>query len=249
MSYPLLKTVQRQFSQIGQRTFEWIIATLSSLWIGGLATAMLSLWVFAEIVDELLENEAQQFDRAILLGIGQLRTPFLDRAAVFITNFGDPNVLTAVALAFVLVWLIQRRWKRALSLTIALLGVSGLNLLLKNLFARSRPQLWERIVDVRYYSFPSGHAMVSLVVYGLLGYALARRFPQWRVPIVAVTATLVGSIGLTRLYLGVHWPTDVVAGFAAGLVWSIACILAFEMSQNADLRAKFDRFLQKQSSK
>ncbi|MDC0833429.1 Membrane-associated phospholipid phosphatase [Geitlerinema sp. FC II] len=245
MPHPLIKSVKRQFSSTGQRTLEWMVATLSSLWIGGLAIAMLSLWAFAEIAEDLLENEAQTFDRTVLLAIGQWRTPFLDRVAVAVTTLGDPSILTAIASGFVLVWLFQRHWKRALSLAIALLGVSGLNLLLKHLFARSRPQLWERVVDVRYYSFPSGHAMVSLVLYGLLGYALARQFPRWRVGIAGGTIAIIVAIGLTRLYLGVHWPTDVIAGFAAGLVWSIACILAFEVSQNADLKTQLDRFLKK----
>ncbi len=89
--------------------------------------------------------------------------------------------------------------------------------------------LWQRSVDVSFYSFPSGHAMVSLVIYGMLSYLLATRFHRKRKSILSVTILLIAAIGLSRLYLGVHWPTDVIAGYAAGLVWLIACIFSLEV--------------------
>jgi undecaprenyl-diphosphatase len=103
--------------------------------------------------------------------------------------------------------------------------------LLKLLFGRARPALWDRIIHVGLHSFPSGHAMVSIVIYGFIGYILAKQFPQWRGRIFALTFVLIVAIGFSRLYLGVHWPTDVVAGYAAGLVWLIACIQRLELPQ------------------
>ncbi|MEW6497887.1 MAG: phosphatase PAP2 family protein, partial [Cyanobacteriota bacterium] len=120
-------------------------------------------------------------------------------------------------------------------LVIAAVGAAVLNNLLKILFGRARPELWERIVDVRQYSFPSGHAMISLVIFGMIGYLLSTKFPQWRGWIIGLTIVLVTGIGLSRLYLGVHWPTDIVAGYAAGLVWLFACIFSLQVWQDRRL--------------
>lgn len=95
--------------------------------------------------------------------------------------------------------------------------------------------LWERVVDVSHYSFPSGHAMISMVTYGMIGYLLVSKFPQWRGWITSLTLILVTGIGLSRLYFGVHWPTDIVAGYAAGLVWLLACIFSLQVWQDRRL--------------
>jgi undecaprenyl-diphosphatase len=115
-------------------------------------------------------------------------------------------------------------------LAIVISGGIGLNYLLKQLFLRDRPQLWERILDVSNYSFPSGHAMISLVVYGFIGYWLAKKYPAWRWLTTSFTIAFILAIGFSRLYLGVHWPTDVIAGYTAGLVWLLACVLVWEVS-------------------
>ena len=87
------------------------------------------------------------------------------------------------------------------------------------MFDRDRPELW-KLVDSKTHtsSFPSGHAMMSLVIYGLIGYLLAVRLPRWRWWIAIGTILIVTIIGFSRLYLGIHWPTDVAAGYAAGLI-------------------------------
>jgi len=132
----------------------------------------------------------------------------------------------------IILWVRKHR-SSATTIAIAGAGGIGLNILLKQLFARARPQLWERTVDVRFYSFPSGHAMMSMVIYGLLSYFLASRFPRWRVGIFSLTLVLIAAIGFSRLYLGVHWPTDIIAGYTAGLVWLISCILSLEIWQQS----------------
>lgn len=214
-----------------------LFSLLLKIRIGGLLLAGLSLWIFEQIADEVLEKESYALDERILLAIRRLHTPLLDQAMLGITFIGDPAVLI-VACIGIAIWLLRLRQRsEATTLAIAAIGALGLNLLLKQLFSRARPMLWERIVDVGQYSFPSGHAMVSLVIYGFIGYLLATRFRRYRVWIVSLTVLLIIAIGFSRMYLGVHWPTDVAAGYAAGLVWLIACILSLKIWR--EHRAKY----------
>ncbi|WP_371915107.1 phosphatase PAP2 family protein [Fischerella major] len=146
-----------------------------------------------------------------------------------ITFLGEPVFLLLICLGIGIRLLYYHRRSQATTLGIAAVGAIGLNYLIKVLFGRARPQLWNRIVDVGQYSFPSGHAMISLVIYGFIGYLIAKRYPRWRAWIFTLTIILIIAIGFSRLYLGVHWPTDVVAGYAAGVVWLMTCILSLEM--------------------
>jgi undecaprenyl-diphosphatase len=164
-------------------------------------------------------------DTTILLTLQKLHTPLLDQIMVGITSLGQPPLLLLTCLAWEAGLLYRQRQAQAATFGIAAVGAISLNYLLKEIFVRTRPALWDHIIHVNHYSFPSGHAMVSMVVYGLMGYTLAQEFPQWRKQILALTAVLILAIGFSRLYLGVHWPTDVVAGYAAGLVWLTACVI------------------------
>ncbi|MDM9380078.1 phosphatase PAP2 family protein [Chlorogloeopsis sp. ULAP01] len=170
-------------------------------------------------------------DAVILLAIQRLHTPFLDTIMLGITSVGNPPVLLLICLGLAIGPLFYKRGIEATSLGIAAVGALGLNYWLKILFARARPALWDWIIHVGHHSFPSGHAMGSMVIYGFLAYVLAKQFPQWRRQIFASMTGLIIAIGFSRLYLGVHWPTDVAAGYAAGLVWLIACIIGMELWQ------------------
>jgi|GEM_PF-1069454 len=170
-------------------------------------------------------------DTSILLAIQKLHTPLLDRIMLGITSLGDPTILLLVSLGLGFGLNHHNRRSQATTLGIAAGGAIALNCLLKLLFGRARPALWDRLIHVGLHSFPSGHAMVSIVIYGFIGYILAKQFPQWRGRIFALTFVLILAIGFSRLYLGVHWPTDVVAGYAAGLVWLMACIERLELRQ------------------
>ncbi|MBW4435151.1 MAG: phosphatase PAP2 family protein [Pelatocladus maniniholoensis HA4357-MV3] len=194
----------------------------------GLLLSALALWVFAQIADEVLEQETQRFDQSILLAIRQMHTPIGDRVMLGITFLGEPVFLLLICLGIAIRLLYIHRRSQATTLGIAAVGAIGLNYLIKVLFGRVRPQLWNRIVDVGQYSFPSGHAMISLVIYGFIGYLIAKRYRRWRAWIFTFTMILIIAIGFSRLYLGVHWPTDVIAGYAAGVVWLMTCILSLE---------------------
>lgn len=232
----MLFRVLRQFSEqilhfwkghIGPR----ITNLLSLVQLGGLLISVLGLWGFAAIAEEVLDKETQAFDTQILLAIRQLHTPLLNQIMIGITTLGEPTILAIASLGVGLLLLWRRYWAELATMGIAVAGGLGLNMLLKDAFARDRPELWNRILDVRYYSFPSGHAMVSLVVYGVLAYLLGLQFPRHRGPIFTIATVLILMIGFSRLYLGVHWPTDVVAGFAAGTVWLLACLLTLEIGR------------------
>ena len=206
-----------------------IRSLISIIRLGGLAVAALAMWGFATIAQEVWEKETYAFDTSILLYLRSLHDPLRDRVMLAFTFFGEPNLLLALSVSLGIILWVRKHRSEATTIAVTGAGALGLNILLKQLFARARPQLWERTVDVRFYSFPSGHAMISMVIYGLLGYLLGSRFPKQRWWIYSLTVILVAVIGLSRLYLGVHWPTDIIAGYTAGLVWLIACIYSLEV--------------------
>ncbi len=189
---------------------------------------------------------AYNLDTRILLAIQKLHTPISDRIMLGITFLGDPVSLLLICLGLGIGSLYYKRRLEATTLGIAAVGAIGLNYLLKVRFGRARPALWDRIINVGLHSFPSGHAMVSMAIYGFIGYILAKQFPQSQEQIFALTVILIGAIGFSRLYLGVHWPTDVIAGYAVGLVWLIACIITLELWQK--YRSSGSDLLEGQSS-
>ncbi|MGF1477888.1 MAG: phosphatase PAP2 family protein [Cyanophyceae cyanobacterium] len=203
---------------------------LSVVFVSGLGVTVLALWSFVELADDVLGQETQAIDTAILQALRANHTLLLDQIALGVTFLGEPLVLVILSAAFGAMLLWQQQWVSAAALTITTGGGVGLNYLLKDFFARQRPALWERIVDVKQYSFPSGHAMISLVVYGFVGYWVATRYRRWRSLTITTIVCLIAAIGLSRLYLGVHWPTDIAAGYAAGTVWLLTCILSLEVA-------------------
>ncbi|MEB3831540.1 phosphatase PAP2 family protein [Phormidium sp. CCY1219] len=206
-----------------------LISLISVIPLGGLLGSILCIWGFFEIAEEVLEQETTAMDTEVLLMFKDLHTPLLDRLVTAITFLGDPRLLSVVC--FLLGIALVRRGMKAEATTIAIAAIGSvlLNTVLKKVFSRARPELWERILDVSSYSFPSGHALVSLVIYGIFGYLLSTQFPRWRVWVAIGTLGLIIPIGLSRLYLGVHWPTDIVAGYTAGMVWLMACIISLEI--------------------
>ena len=209
------------------------ISRLSSLIftirVGGFLVAALAMWLFAEIANEVLKKETQAFDQSTLLALRRLHTPLLNQVMIGVTSVGEPSVLLIVALSLGIWLLLKRRRPEAIIVGAAAIGALGLNYWIKELFRRARPPLWEHVISVTQYSFPSGHAMMSMVMYGLSGYLLATRFPRWQGLIYSLSILLILAIGFSRLYLGVHWPTDVAAGYAAGLVWLMTCIIDLEI--------------------
>ena len=204
---------------------------LSIVWVGGFLISAFSVWGFFQIAERVFAEQTTELDTAILQSIYELHTPLLNQIMTGITFLGNGSTLIFISCIVMIFLLLSRKFVSAFTLIIVTSGGIGLNVCLKNIFARVRPALWERVVEVDVFSFPSGHAMVSLVVYGFIGYLLIANFRPFSSVILFFTALLILAIGFSRLYLGVHWPTDIIAGYAAGLVWLISCILSTEILQ------------------
>jgi membrane-associated phospholipid phosphatase len=188
---------------------------------------------FAEIAEDVWNRETSEFDRSVSLAIHGLHSPFMDFTMRLFTTIGSLKVVI-VALVPVVVYAIRRRDRRAAYSLLGTFGASEiLNWVIKHLVARARPNLFEEIATLHTYSFPSGHAMTGAAVYGMIGVVLAREHPRLRWPLAAAVPVLVLLIGLSRIYLGVHWPTDVLAGWAAGMTLMLVGFAALVLPARA----------------
>jgi len=173
---------------------------------------------------------AGPLDREITISIRALHAPPLDRAARALTFFGGHLFLIPATILVALGLKSRGHWISALLFTGSVVGGFGLNSLLKISFQRARPDLWQALVAEHTYSFPSGHAAMSTVFYGGLAAValhLSKR-PVVRVTAIVLAAIAAVTISATRIYLGAHWTTDVVAGMLVGLFWVIVAAVATE---------------------
>jgi undecaprenyl-diphosphatase len=199
-----------------------------------LALVAATIWGFAELADEVLEGETHAFDEALLLALRNPADPsdplgplWLEELIRDFTALGGYGVLVFLVLAAVGFLVLQRQLNAALFLVLAIGGGQLLTSLLKLGFDRPRPDLVPHGTLVQTASFPSGHAMMAAVTYLTLGAILARAQPQRRLKIylIALAILITMAVGFSRVYLGVHWPTDVLAGWALGAAWALLCWL------------------------
>jgi membrane-associated phospholipid phosphatase len=219
----------------------------------GLGLALISLWALSELTGDVVEGDTAQFDRAALLSLNEFATPSLDRVALAVTGLANtlPVILLAVAIAVLLVLLGHQSY--AVLMAIAVSGGAVISSALKAVFDRPRPQLIELSVDYAASSaaYPSGHATMSMVTLSALAFIIHRLGHRTGVSLLAfmIAALLMLLIGLSRLYLGVHYPTDVMAGYAVGFIWVVLSAIAAEqlrwrqelvdprLNQSCDLRS------------
>lgn len=197
----------------------------------GLLAAAGCLWLFGRLAEDIVSNDPLvSFDQTAATTIHELRTPALTTFFLVITALGSIEAIALVSLVGAVVFGVWRRWLPFWAWLIAAGGSVMLLLLLKALFARPRPYVEYPLLLETYYSFPSGHAMEAVVLYGMLAYFAMLALRTWwtRSTVVFGTSLLVLLIGFSRMYLGVHYFSDVVAGFAAGGVWLSICIMAIE---------------------
>lgn len=197
--------------------------------LAAFAVAAIGLLAFAGIADEANEGETHVFDESIILALrtpgnpdDPIGPPWFDLAVSDITSLGGFVVLTFIVLSVAIYLLMTGKWKNAIVVAGASVSGMALSESLKELFGRPRPDLVPQLAEVHSLSFPSGHAMLSAVIYLTLGALLARFHKRKReralIMLYAVLVTMM--VGASRVYLGVHWPTDVLAGWALGAAWA-----------------------------
>jgi undecaprenyl-diphosphatase len=194
--------------------------------------ALVLLALVAWLAEDTVPNEARGFDDAVLRALrepdnsSQLIGPaWLPDVARDITALGSRSVILLVALAVLGYLGLQRRWSQLCLVAVAAAGGGAASTVLKELVGRPRPSLPSPLAIAASPSFPSGHAMLAASVYLTLGVLLAgiTRPRRIRAYVLAVATLLVVLVGVSRVYLGVHYPTDVLAGWLGGLAWALIC--------------------------
>jgi len=192
---------------------------------------IVGLNVFVDITQDLAQNQLTDFDNKVTQFFVSRRTPCWTNYLVFVTNVGTRTGYFIVAgLLAVVFFLLHRNWKFILQTVIVLLLASASNMALKEVFNRARPTI-EHMVKVYTLSYPSGHAMSAMGFYGFLVFLVVRYKMNFalKILLVVLLVTLILSIGISRIYLGVHYPSDVAAGFIGGLITVTFCAIIFDV--------------------
>lgn len=204
-----------------------------SVLLAGVAIAG-GLWGFIEMAELARDTEAHSLDTSILLAFREAGRPddpigpaWMEEAVRDITGLGSMVVLVMVTAAVIFYLLLIKRGLEALLVLATVGGGQILSSLLKLGIDRPRPDLVPHLMDVQTLSFPSGHAMMSAVTYLTLGAMLAGLAPgrATKVYVLGLAVLVALMVGVSRIYLGVHWPSDVLAGWCAGFVWAMLCWL------------------------
>ena len=227
-------------ARVAARDRSELLLLLGTLALLGIILVVLNL------AGEVLEGDTLDFDKRMLAALRKadnasqpIGPAWLEMAAFDITALGGPTVLGMTVFAIVGFLVLQGMYRNAAFVFLASVGGWMLNDLLKEVFARPRPQVVPHLRQVMSLSFPSGHALTSAAVYLTLGALLMRvaqsRLAKFYCMFIAMTATLL--IGSTRVYLGVHYPTDVLAGWLIGISWALFCwLLERSLERTAGLR-------------
>ncbi len=194
---------------------------LTRLAIVGLIGAAAVL--FLELSEDVWLKEGFTWDAPIMLWLHQWRTPWLDNLFVAITQSAGPWIVAGLIIVGIVLWQREER-KTAVSLLASSAGSAALNALLKLFFARPRPAVFPPLTTESSYSFPSGHTMAAMAVYGLTAVLLWRRR---RIGWAILAGLWVPLVALSRVYLGVHYPSDVLASLAVGTIWLILLMFLF----------------------
>ena len=205
-------------------------------WISLFAFVVITggIWLFAEIADEVVEGDMHSFDRKVLLAMrdpADTKDPWgpewLEEMGRDFTALGGMGILVFLTAATVGGYLLQGRHETATLILVAVLGGLVIALLLKQSFDRPRPDLVPHGSYVYTKSFPSGHSMLSAITYLTLGSMIVRtrEHKPTKIYVMIVSMLVTLMVGVSRVYLGVHWPTDVLAGWAAGASWALICWL------------------------
>jgi undecaprenyl-diphosphatase len=196
----------------------------------GVLTAVL-LCIFILFASVYNRSPVDAIDVWAMQNVSVLQQPVLNDFFIFLTNAASRPYQYAIFTFFSVIWLLgQRKWIEPVILGICLFGIRFENQWFKNWFERERPS-FDRVIDITGYSFPSGHAMISIAFFGLIAYLLVQNYSflrPFKTGIYIIVASFIFLVGFSRVYLGVHYPTDVLGGFAAGGTWLLICILLYK---------------------
>jgi undecaprenyl-diphosphatase len=191
------------------------------------------LYVAASLARDVLAREPLPFDEPILTLVHAQASPALDRVMLFLSLVGLRFGVLPLAVVVAIALARRRDWNLFLFWTAAVGGAGVLNFIAKRGFGRARPDLWLSLAPETTFSFPSGHAMASMAfVAALCVLAWGRALVRWWV--ASIGALFVIAVGLSRVYLGVHYPSDIVAGWAASLAWVLGAHLILRRSRRGD---------------
>lgn len=215
---------------------------LGSILFFGMTLAIASMFFFGWLADEMLEGDMHQFDDAVRNFIHEFAFPALTKVMQLASFLGSTLFLTVFG-AFLVLALFWRKHRRgAILFAITTVGASALLFTLKISFRRARPEPFFDTILPASYSFPSGHSLASFCFYGALAAILTARVenPWLKILIWTAAAFLILLIGISRIYLGVHYPSDVVAGFVVGLIWVITIAVGDKLIHAKDKNAVRD---------
>ena len=197
-----------------------------ALFIGGIK-------LFISLTETLKSTYLAESDTAISNYIADLRTPYLTNYFVFVTDLGDAlGYLITFILCTIIFYIAFKKWRYVAQLAFVMVLALSSNLLLKRIINRARPDA-EHLVSVETLSYPSGHAMMAMAFYGTLIFLISQ-FPIkkiYKILLITICLILILSIGISRIYLGVHYPSDIAGGFIAGFVWVVFCVIVFDLIQ------------------
>jgi undecaprenyl-diphosphatase len=222
------------FTRLERHEITWLLV--------GLGGCILVL-VFLKLTSAVMEGETLAFDRAIVQGFRKaddasrpIGPAWIEGALLDITALGGPTVITLAVLAVVGFLLLQARYHSAIAIVLTAASGEILNAALKSAFMRPRPDVVPHLRTAFDTSFPSGHAMQSAIIYLTLGAMLMRLSERRLTKIYCCTVAMLATflVGLSRVYLGVHYPNDVLAGWIVGLFWASVCWL---VAQHYEVRA------------
>lgn len=225
------------------RGLEWIGSHEFSVLVGMLIV-MGSVWAFIELADEVMEGDTMHFDTWAVRALRNPEDPsdplgprWLEEMGRDITALGGIAYLTLLTTGVVGFLWIRRLYGAMLLVLVATLGGQGVSLILKMAYDRPRPDLVPHLSEVITSSFPSGHSMMSTTVYLTLGTLLSRFVVSrgLKAYFLLIAVTLSVLVGLSRIYMGVHYPTDVLTGWVAGLGWAVACWLVARSMQRREI--------------
>ena len=190
----------------------------------GLVAAIGVLIFFAWLTDEVLEGDTRAFDESTRAAVHQFASPTLTTLMRGISFLGSTRFLLSATIVMVLAFIFWRWRREATLLSVTMIGAAILNITLKLAFKRVRPEPFFNLATPKSFSFPSGHSLASFCFFGGLAAIINARIEskKLRVAIASAAGVIIFLIGLSRIYLGVHHATDVIAGFVSALIWTAA---------------------------